>query len=339
MQRRSGTCCAIPPAVIIAAALIIDVGCQTTGDNAASNTPGINRRAAAIARVVDGDTLLLDSGESVRLIGIDAPELEHAQMPAERFARDAAYFLRNLAEGRNCALEYEEPGAVDKYGRTLAYVYVEGTMLNTQMLRNGYALVLPHFPFRRLREFQKLEKYARSNRLGLWAGTLTDGRIANLATRYDALNEEGKAELDEVLTELAAKYPTGKGHGVSPEQSNSLPPDPVRASDEPEPADAEPDADSAQPWQKASDYIGQNATIKGTVVSTYKSATVCFLDFGEKRERGFYAVIFSSSFPLFPANPERHYKDRSVRITGAVTTYKGRPQIVMEAPSQIEIIE
>lgn len=330
------------PAAIIAAVLLTEIGCQTTGDDAANSltpAPNSHTRSARIARVVDGDTLLLDSGESVRLIGIDAPELQHAEMPAERFGRDAAHFLRNLAEGHDCTLEFEETGATDKYGRTLAYVYVDGKMLNSQMVRDGYALVLTHFPFRRSRQFLKLEKYARRSHLGLWAGTLTDGRIANLAARYAALNDEGKAELDDILTTLTEKYPAGNSHAVSTAKPPGRPHEPISTTPDPEPAVVEADPDPALPWQKASDYIGKKVTIKGTVVSTYMAGTACFLNFSSEYQSAFCAVIFASALPLFPANPERHYRDRSVRVTGTVTNYKDRPQIIVEAPSQIEIIE
>jgi endonuclease YncB( thermonuclease family) len=67
-------------------------------------------------------------GESikVRLIGVDAPELVAPRRPVQRFGHESADFLRRLVEGKRVRLAYEPAGArIDRYGRTLAYLYPE----------------------------------------------------------------------------------------------------------------------------------------------------------------------------------------------------------------------
>lgn len=160
-----------------------------------------------IIRVLDGDTIILDNGETVRLIGVDAPEIHHSEIPVQRFGEEAAKFLKQFAEGFECTLEYELNDIRDQYGRLLAYVFVEGHLVNAEIIRQGYAYTYTRFPFSRQAEFIALEREARENQYGLWHLSLRDGRITNLVKRYESLNMEGRKRLDEILAELVQKYP------------------------------------------------------------------------------------------------------------------------------------
>src|SRR5207247_736210 len=79
-----------------------------------------------VERVVDGDTLLLQSGERVRLIGVDTPEIKHPKKPVEYFGKEASAFTRRMVEGKRVRLEFDQGNAArghkDRYQRTLAYV-------------------------------------------------------------------------------------------------------------------------------------------------------------------------------------------------------------------------
>jgi len=160
-----------------------------------------------VIRVIDADTIKLDTGETVRLIGVDAPESKHPEIPVQRFGLEATEFLKNLIEKSQCMLEYEPGNQTDKYGRLLAYVFVGGELINAKLIERGYAYAYSRFPFSRQNEFLNLERQARQRQYGLWSLSLKDGRIANLVERYDALNIEGRKKLDDILKELIHKYP------------------------------------------------------------------------------------------------------------------------------------
>ena len=160
-----------------------------------------------LVRVLDGDTIALDNGETVRLIGVDAPEIHHPEIPVQRFGQEAAEFLRRFTEGLECTLEYEPTDIRDQYGRLLAYVFVEGRLVNAEIIRQGYAYAYTRFPCRRQAEFIVLEHEARENQRGLWHLSLRDGRMTNLIERYESLNMEGRKKLDEILEELVQEYP------------------------------------------------------------------------------------------------------------------------------------
>ena len=167
-----------------------------------------------VARVLDGDTLVLDNGETVRLIGVDAPEIHHPEIPVQRFGEEATEFLKRVAEGFECKLEYEPNNIRDQYGRLLAYVFVGDRLANAEIIRRGYAYAYTRFPFRRQAEFIALEREARERQYGLWHLSLRDGRIANLAKRYESLSTEGRKRLDEIMEELVQKYPFGQKENV-----------------------------------------------------------------------------------------------------------------------------
>lgn len=126
-----------------------------------------------VQRVVDGDTLVLSNGVRVRLIGVDTPEMKRPNTPVERFGLEAAAFTKRMVEGKRIRLEYDQANAAighkDRYGRTLAYVFLEnGILLNGEIIRQGYGHALTRYPFSRLEEFRRLEREAREQRRGLW---------------------------------------------------------------------------------------------------------------------------------------------------------------------------
>ncbi len=121
-----------------------------------------------VVRVVDGDTLLLDRNERVRLIGVDTPETVDPRRPVQRFGKEASAFTKQMAEGRRVRLEFDQE-RVDRFGRTLAYVYLEdGMFLNAEIVRQGYGHAYTRFPFKYLEEFRAYEREAREAQRGLW---------------------------------------------------------------------------------------------------------------------------------------------------------------------------
>lgn len=104
-------------------------------------------------RVVDGDTIVVDMDgkqEKVRLIGVDTPETVHPEKPVEYFGKEASEFTKRMAEGKKVRLEYDWQDR-DKYGRVLAYVYLEdGTFLNAEIVRQGFGFAYTRYPFKYL---------------------------------------------------------------------------------------------------------------------------------------------------------------------------------------------
>ena len=118
---------------------------------------------------------MLGTGERVRLIGVNTAESVRPNTPVQWFGKEAAGFTRWMVEGKRVRLEYDQANAANGHKdntqqkRTLAYVFLEdGTLLNAEIIKQGYRHALTRYPFSRLEEFRRLEHEAREQQRGLW---------------------------------------------------------------------------------------------------------------------------------------------------------------------------
>jgi micrococcal nuclease len=222
--------------------------------------------------IIDGDTIRLSNGETVRLIGIDAPEL------SQPGGEESRQYLTRLILNKGITLEtgYEDR---DKYRRLLRFVYIDDLCINEEMIIQGYAEAryLTDGP---LREYYiQLEIEAEITRAGLWNDNIFQPRsLLNWDTDVPVIS-----------------------------------------------------------WKDAHKYYNQYVIVEGTIVNTYNSGIVCFLNFHTNYQY-FSAVIFASDFPGFSMSPEVFYLGKKVYIIGIIKEYKDSPEIIVKAPGQIRIL-
>jgi micrococcal nuclease len=145
------------------------VACGST----ASRPSAVGTGAVPVVRVVDGDTIHVRRGGrdvTVRLIGIDAPEIGWYGGEAECFGARAGEFARGLLDGERVRLEFDRD-RIDPYGRTLAYVYLDdGRMANVVLVRRGSAVVTIFAPNDRYEDRLRVaEAAAGVEGVGLWS--------------------------------------------------------------------------------------------------------------------------------------------------------------------------
>jgi len=133
-------------AIVIAAALVAspDLRSRLGAWLAAGGAPADAERVQ-VARVVDGDTLVVADGRAVRVLGIDTPETSNPNMPGPQPLGDVATArLAALIEGRAVALERDAADR-DHYGRLLRHVWAGGALVAEQLAREGlgHALAIP----------------------------------------------------------------------------------------------------------------------------------------------------------------------------------------------------
>ncbi len=113
--------------------VLVALVCRRIGRDFAPE--GEPSRRFHVVRVTDGDSMRLTGGERLRLASIDAPE------EGEPFYDSATTYLASLAEGRDLELQFPQQRR-DKYGRLLAWAFVDSLFLGEQMLRSGLAYLL-----------------------------------------------------------------------------------------------------------------------------------------------------------------------------------------------------
>ncbi len=106
---------------------------------------------------------------TVRYIGIDTPETKHPTKEVEPYGEEASEANRKLVDGKTVRLEFDVQEQ-DRYGRLLAYVYLEeGTFVNAWLVEHGYAMVMTFPPNVKHQElFLRLQREAREAGRGLW---------------------------------------------------------------------------------------------------------------------------------------------------------------------------
>lgn len=161
----------VPPAPSLLLVLLTSAGLLAAC--AAESPPADAAVTVPVVRVVDGDTIHIfrdGRDETVRLIGIDAPEVGWYGGVAECFGPRAGRFLIALLDGERVRLEGDlDP--VDRYGRLLSYAYLaDGRMVNLLMVREGLATVTIFAPNdRHEARLRAAEADARDRGEGLWS--------------------------------------------------------------------------------------------------------------------------------------------------------------------------
>ena len=126
-----------------------------------------------VVEVIDGDTLkVMLNGKkvSVRLLGIDSPEMGDSRKLVRCFANKAKSKLSDLVLGKELRFNGDKSqGDKDKYSRFLRYIYLnDGTFVNLGVVKDGYAYSYRKYPTKYLGDFNNAEKEAREKKVGLW---------------------------------------------------------------------------------------------------------------------------------------------------------------------------
>lgn len=125
-----------------------------------------------VSEVIDGDTfstVINGVEEKVRLLLVDTPETVHPNKPAQPFGKEASDFTKDKLTGKEVVLKFDVQER-DKYGRLLAYVYLEdGTLFNELLLMNGLARVSVYPPnVQMVEQFRHVESEAKGYKVGIW---------------------------------------------------------------------------------------------------------------------------------------------------------------------------
>ena len=135
-----------------------------------SATTPYEKQKVKVVRIIDGDTIEIESKIKVRYIGVNTPELHDPKKPIECFGQAAADENKKLVEGKEIFIQ-KDISEVDKYKRLLRYVWVGGTFVNDYLVRQGFAQVSTFPPdVKYQQQFLEAQTEAKENNRGLWKG-------------------------------------------------------------------------------------------------------------------------------------------------------------------------
>ena len=128
---------------------------------------------ATVVRVIDGDTIRVrvqGKEYTVRLIGVDTPEMVHSTKTVQHFGAEANAYTKAALEAKTVTLEADPTGDTrDRYGRLLRYVHLDDQNFNARLIREGYGHAIRRFRYSLKAQFIRLEDSARKAGRGLWS--------------------------------------------------------------------------------------------------------------------------------------------------------------------------
>lgn len=161
----------VKPVEVSVEAVATVAGEVLNGDEA---TKGRGNEVATVTRVLDGDTIEIEGGQTVRYIGIDTPETVKPQTPVQCFGEEAKEENSRLIQGKTVRLE-KDISETDRYGRLLRYVYVDDTLINEALVKNGFAQASTYPPDVKYQKlFLEAQIEAREQGRGLWGECLNN---------------------------------------------------------------------------------------------------------------------------------------------------------------------
>jgi micrococcal nuclease len=140
------------------------------------NTIARNTETVRVNRVIDGDTILLSDGRTIRYLDMDTPETKKANTPVMCFGPEASSYNKFLVEGKEIVMVPDKE-KTDQYGRELRFIYLAGKdttniqqSVNAQLVQKGFArsrIFKPNNTYEK--EFNDLEYKAQKEKLGVWS--------------------------------------------------------------------------------------------------------------------------------------------------------------------------
>lgn len=133
----------------------------------------LENQSVEVSKCTDGDTahMVIDGvDETVRFIAIDTPETVKRGTPVQPYGKEASdYTCQSLLSATNIVLEYEENNKTDKYNRKVAWVFVDGKLLQEELISQGLAKVdYIYGDYKYTDRLYKAEEVAKNQRIGIW---------------------------------------------------------------------------------------------------------------------------------------------------------------------------
>lgn len=179
------------------------------------------QETVTLAKCVDGDTAQFTINKEkkrTRFLAINTPESVHPTKDVEAYGKDAStYTCEKLTNAKKIVLEYDDAaGETDKYGRVLAWVFVDGELLQQDLIKKGYAEVAYLYGnYKYTSLLQDEEQKAKDKKIGIWSDEVQQEKTTTIkeketkttrkTTKETSLKDIVFNEINEIFKKLATK--------------------------------------------------------------------------------------------------------------------------------------
>ena len=163
-----------------------------------------NAEEVSFVRCVDGDTAVFRLNEKevkFRFLAIDTPETVHPTKEAEAYGKNASeYTCNKLSTATKIVVEYETANKTDKYGRSLAWIWIDGSLLQRELISVGYGEVAYIYgEYRYTESLCLIQHQAKEKGLGLWG----EGKEEGYCSKVDLKNVKDNTLIGKDAEELS----------------------------------------------------------------------------------------------------------------------------------------
>ncbi|MEM4703069.1 MAG: thermonuclease family protein [Candidatus Pacearchaeota archaeon] len=160
-----------PILILLLISILLISGCVTQQTTKQEQT---NQEKAIVTKVIDGDTIIIQGGYTVRLLGIDTPE------KGEPYYKEAKNYLEERILMKEVYLEKDREDK-DQYDRLLRWVWLDGSLINLEQIKQGFAISRLYDSDKYQQEIRRAENVAIQNRIGLWSRLGQNQTIKNIS--------------------------------------------------------------------------------------------------------------------------------------------------------------
>ncbi|MBD8007465.1 thermonuclease family protein [Bacillus norwichensis] len=200
-------------------------------DQATKTSGTVDHIPVTLVKTIDGDTIKVrydGKEQNVRYLLIDTPETNHPRLGKQLFGEEAKERNKQLVENGDLTLEFDIGERIDKYGRLLAYVYVDGKSVQETLLEEGLARVAYVYPpnTRHLTPYEEAQEKAKAKEIGIWSieNYATDSGFKESSTESSKGSQQSSSnsqtskpasgtDFFQNCTELRKVYPDGVPEG------------------------------------------------------------------------------------------------------------------------------
>ncbi len=279
-----------------------------------------------VVEVVDGDTLVVEDGRSVRVLGVDAPETHNPNLEGPQpLGAAATARLAALVAGRTVGLERDTTDA-DHYGRALRHVWVGRTLVAERLVAEGLGRVLVIPPdTRHADRLRAAEADAKADRRGVW------GLPRPTALPIFAASDPA-----------AGPAPAATAGGGAPAATLAVPAAGTAVTATLQPAGGPSTCAARVPGAvsaaEALDLVDTYQAVAFEVVRTKDTGRVTFLNSHDPYQGHFYVAIFPSDYDKYPAPPAIYFRGKCIVVQGTIERYRGTPQMVLRGPEDVRVV-